>query len=183
MRTVLRRAERDALGDATDYARAARREADALIARARDHAAALNAQTSLECEERLRDADAALLERAIELEAAYSACRDAWIARLEATLDGALDVAITSLAAALSPAQRMQICSQALRGCVSSASAGSLFVSPGDAAALDGVSGIALPWPVHADASLAPGDCRLEVEGGAWEIKWESIIERFRDHG
>ncbi len=180
-RAVLRRADRDELGDATDYARAARREADALVARARDQAASLVEQTSLDCAKRLSDADAALLARAIELEAAYRACRDTLTERLETTLDAALDAAITGLAATLPLAQRMRVCAQALRECAGTGAAGCLFLSSGDIAALEGTSGIALPWPVKPDASLTPGHCRLEVEGGAWEIKWESIVERLLD--
>lgn len=177
--TVLRRAELDALGDAIDYARAVRREADALMARAHEQATALDEQTALERAERSARADAALLERALELEAAYEACRDGWVARLETTLDAAFDAAIKRLGATLPPAQRIRVCAQALRDCVSSASGGCLFVSPEDAAALGGVPDVALPWPIQADASLAPGNCRLEVGGSGWEIKWESIIERF----
>lgn len=183
-RTVLRRADRDALGAATDYAKAVRREADALIARARDEAAALHEQTSLECARRRRSADAALLERAIELETSYRTCRDALAARLETTLDAALAVAIKRLTATLSPAQRMQICAQALRECAGRGATGCLFVSPDDAMALgDDATGIGLPWAVQADASLAHGHCRLEVGSGAWEIEWDAIIERFLDRG
>lgn len=175
---VLHRADRDALDEASDYAQTVRRDADALIARAREQAASLVAQTSLECAERLRTADAALLGRAIELEARYRHCRDAFAERLETTLDAALGVAIKALAATVSPAQRMRICTQALRDCLGTGTAGCLFISADDATALDGAADIALPWAVRADASLAPGTCRLEVEGGAWEIKWELIVER-----
>jgi flagellar biosynthesis/type III secretory pathway protein FliH len=183
-RTVLRRADRDALGEAIDYAKVVRREADALIERARDEAAALHGQTSLECGRRRRSADAALLERAIELEAAYRACRDALAARLETTLDAALAVAIRRLAATLPPAQRIQICAQALRECAGTEATGCLFVNPDDAMALgDDAASIGLPWAVQADASLPRGHCRLEVGNGAWEIEWESIIERFLDRG
>ncbi|NRO94431.1 hypothetical protein GWC77_00550 [Paraburkholderia sp. NMBU_R16] len=183
-RTVLRRADRDALDVATDYAEAIRREADALVARARDEAAVLQEQTSLECARRRRSADAALLERAIELEAAYRTCRDALVARLETTLDAALAVAIKRLAATLPPTQRVKICAQALRECAGTEAAGCLFVSPDDAMALgDDAASIGLPWAVKADVSLAQGHCRLEVGGGAWEIEWDSIIERFLDRG
>jgi flagellar biosynthesis/type III secretory pathway protein FliH len=183
-RTVLRRADRDALGEATDYAKAVRREADALIARARDEAAALHEQTSLECRRRRRSADAALLERAIELEAAYRTCRDALAARLETTLDAALAVAIKRLAATLPPAQRMKICADALRECAGTGATGRLFVSPDDAMALgDDTASIGLPWAVQPDASLPRGHCRLEVGSGAWQIEWASIVERFLDRG
>lgn len=182
-RTVLRREDRDAFGDATDYAQAVRSAADTLVAQVRDKAASLDEQTSREYAKRLRTADAALVERAVELEAAYRASRDALTARLETTLDAALEAALTSLAATLPPAERMRICAHALSRCAGAGSAGCLYVSPADATALGAAAGTALPWRLLPDAAIAPGACRLSVEDGAWEIKWESIVQRFVDCG
>lgn len=179
-KAVFRRDEIGALGAAVDYAQAVRREADALVARAYEKAAALDEQAAHDYAKRLRRADAALLERAVELEKAYRGCRDALSARLESALDAAMEAALRSIAATLPPADRMRAVAEALRRTVGVSSAGCLRVSPEDATALCG-AGVALPWEVQADSSLVPGTGRLEVEGGAWEITWESIVRAFLD--
>ncbi|CAN7413837.1 hypothetical protein LJR230_002531 [Trinickia sp. LjRoot230] len=173
---IYRADELGCLRDAAAYVQAARETANAVLQHARSEAAALDERVVGEYARRLRDADTALLKRAIALESAYRNGRETLVGRLETVLDAALDAALRRLAAALSPAERMRAVVAELERQVGIVPSGCLHLHAADEAALRS-NGVALPWVVQVDGSLEPGACRLTVGEAEWTTSFDSILQ------
>jgi flagellar biosynthesis/type III secretory pathway protein FliH len=173
---VYRADEIGQLRELADYVDAARRTADAVVERAHRAAAALEERFAQEQALRVRRADAALLSRAIALEAAYRARRDALFARLEGVLDAALETALRRIAAEIPAVRRIVIVAEELRRQIEPGPQAQLYLSVADEAACRAVD-LVLPWPFRVDETLSPGTCRLSSEEGEWVLAFDAFIE------
>lgn len=173
---IYRADEFGCLRDAAASVLAARETADTVLQHARSEAAALDERVACEYARRLRDADIALLKRAIALESAYRSGRETLVGRLETVLDQALAAALRRLAIALPLAQRMHAVIAELERQVGTVPAGCLHLHAADEAALRS-DGIVLPWAVQIDGSLEAGACRLTVGEAEWTTSFESILQ------
>jgi flagellar biosynthesis/type III secretory pathway protein FliH len=175
-RPVYRADEIGQLRELADYVDAARRTADAAVERAHQAADALDVRFAHEQALRRRHADAALLRRAVALEAAYRATRDAMLARLEDVLDGALETSLRRIAAEIPAVRRIEIVAQELRRQIEPGPQARLHLSVADEAACR-AAGVELPWALAVDETLLPGTCRLISEAGEWVLAFDAFIE------
>jgi hypothetical protein len=175
-RPIYRADEIGQLCELVDYVDAARRTADVVARQAREAAAALEERCAHEQTLRHRDADAALLRRAIALEAAYRAGRDALLARLEGVLDGALEAALRRVGAEIPAVRRIGIVAEALRGQIEPGPQAHLHLSVADEAACR-AEGIELPWALRVEETLPAGTCRLSSEAGEWILAFDAFIK------
>jgi flagellar biosynthesis/type III secretory pathway protein FliH len=175
-RPIYRADEIGQLHELADYMNAARRTADAVVERAHRAAAALEERFAHEQALRQRHADAALLRRAVALEAAYRAGRDALLARLEGVLDGALETALRRIAAEIPAVRRIGIVADELRRQIEPGPQAHLHLSVADEAVCR-AEGVELPWALRVDETLAPGTCRLSSEAGEWVLAFDAFIE------
>lgn len=175
VKIVYRRHEVDALRDVAAYAVAARRAADTLLNRAREEAQVRDTDSAHARAERERRADAALLKRAVALEARYRACRAALVSRLEEVLDATLSAALDRIALTVPPDERVRIVAAMLREQIEAPPSACLLIAPQDAAVCE-KAGMALPWTWHADETVAPGSCRLVLDDGAWTLAFGSVM-------
>lgn len=158
------------------YADAAKQAADAVLERAHRTAAELEARGARDEALRRRRADAALLARAGVLEAAYRASREALLARLEAVLDAALEAALRRIALRVPDEQRIAVVVDELRRQLHAEPGGRLHMSADDEATCR-AAGLAFPWPVQVDETLAAGTCRLSSGGGEWVLAFGALVE------
>jgi HrpE/YscL/FliH and V-type ATPase subunit E len=175
-RVVYRADELAQLREVAAYADAARRAADGVLEHARQAAREREARSARERDARHRRADAALLSRAVALEAAFRAQRDALRNRMERVLDAALQGALRRIASDIPAAERIRIVADELRRQVEPGPTAELHVAATDAAACRS-AGLELPWPVQVDESLPPGICRLSVARVEWTLAFEMLIE------
>jgi HrpE/YscL/FliH and V-type ATPase subunit E len=175
-RPIYRADEIAQLRELADYVDAARRTADAVVERAHRAAGALDERFANERALRQRHADAALLRRAVALEAAYRTGRDALLVRLEGVLDGALETALRRIGAEIPAGRRIGIVAEELRRQVEPGPQAHLHLSVADEAACR-AEGVELPWALQVDETLAPGICRLSSEAGEWILAFDAFIE------
>jgi hypothetical protein len=175
-RVVYRAEELGQVQEVAAYADAARRAADGILEHARQAACALEARSARERDMRCRRADTALLSRAVALEAAFRAQRDALFDGMERVLDAALDGALRRIASPIPAAERIRIVADELRRQVEPGPAAELHLAASDAAACRS-AGLGLPWPVQVDESLPRGTCRLSVARLEWTLAFEVLIE------
>ncbi|GLU32595.1 HrpE/YscL family type III secretion apparatus protein [Trinickia caryophylli] len=162
--------------DTAAYLGVVRRRAHAILGRARERARA-ERERAAACEAaRRREADAALLTRAAELDASYQRERRSLHARFEAVLDEALAAALHKIAVSMPAEQRVRIVADALRAQVGDRHAATLYLSTADLAANE-ASRHAWPWPVEADATLRPGECRLRAGEADWVLSIDAFVD------
>jgi flagellar biosynthesis/type III secretory pathway protein FliH len=178
VKLVYRAEEIGHLRELAAYANAARRTADAVVEEARRAGAELEERFAREEAVRRCQADAALLSRAVALEAAYRARREALIERLEGGLDAALEGALRRIAVEIPAAQRIGIVADELRRRIEPGQAAQLYLSVADEA-LCRAANVPLPWPLSIDETLAPGTCRLSAEDGEWVLDFDTFVKRF----
>ncbi|HTI19180.1 MAG TPA: hypothetical protein VL598_16135 [Trinickia sp.] len=178
VKLVYRAGDLEPLRELAAYAQAARQTADGIVESAHRRAEELEARSAHEAAHRLSHADAALLKRAISLEAAYRARCDALVARLEVVLDTALENALRGIAVRVPAAQRVGIVAEALRRQLQPGPAARLHLAAGDAHACRAAA-LTLPWPVEVDENLSTGTCRLSLQDAEWVLAFDALIEGY----